>query len=127
MENFWGYHLMLDCKELSCEFDLLNDEQYLRDFVKEMLVATDMKPWGEPLIARLTDDDGTFPDALSGFTVVQLLHTSNLTLHICDLTRTLYFDLFSCKRFSQEKAIDVIKKFFDPQGVRVTYLTRHAD
>ena len=126
-KHFWGYHLMLDCSELSCDEHLLNDIDYLKQFVKAMLVATDMKPWGEPTIARLTEDDGEFPDCLSGYTVVQLLHTSNMTLHICDLAKTLYFDLFSCKKFSQEGATEVINKFFSPKAIRTSYLTRHAD
>jgi S-adenosylmethionine/arginine decarboxylase-like enzyme len=87
---------------------------------------TEMKAWGECHVMRLTEADGEFPDELSGYTVVQLLHTSNLTMHVCDKAGSLYFDLFSCKKFDNDKAVDVLQKYFQPQSVRVSFLTRHA-
>jgi S-adenosylmethionine decarboxylase len=124
--TFWGYHLMLDCSGLQIDEKHMNDKEYLKEFVSEMLAETNMQAWGPPLIERLEEKDGVFPDSLSGYTVVQLLHTSNMCLHLCDKVRTLYFDLFSCKQFSIEKATDVVKKYFVPESVRTNYLTRQA-
>ena len=121
---FWGYHVMIDCSGLQCPIDKLNNVDYIKDFVKEMLQETDMKAWGEPMIARLTEEDGVFPESLSGYTVCQLLHTSNMTMHLCDLTGQLFFDLFSCKSFCNQKVIKVIDKFFSPTTSRVNFLTR---
>lgn len=124
--GFWGYHLMLDCGGLKCNDLCLNDTSYLKQFVLDILDATEMKAWGEPIIAQLTESDGEFPDCLSGFTVIQLLHTSNMTLHICDKVKTLYFDLFSCKQFKTDNVFKVVDKYFNPSSVRVNYITRQS-
>jgi S-adenosylmethionine decarboxylase len=123
MTQHWGYHLMLDCGNLECDIELLNDKDYLIKFVEAILETTQMKAWGEPVIERLGDD--CIPE-LSGYTVVQLLHTSNMCLHVCDKIKTLYFDLFSCKKFDCDKAQKVVEDFFKPQSVRTSFLTRQA-
>ena len=122
----WGYHLILDVSGLRCSVDKLNDVLYLKAFVAEMLDVTGMKAWGDCLVSRLTAEDGDFPDALSGYTVVQLLHTSNLTMHVCDKADAIYFDLFSCSKFDSAAAVGVLQKYFEPQSVRETFLTRQA-
>jgi S-adenosylmethionine/arginine decarboxylase-like enzyme len=125
-EEFWGYHLMLDCGKLKCPQDKMNDVEYLNEFVVEVLRVSDMRAWGAPQFARLTSDDGDFLDSLSGYTIVQLLHTSNMTVHLCDKIGTMYFDLFSCKRYDQDKVIEVVQQFFEPTSIRVTFATRQA-
>jgi S-adenosylmethionine/arginine decarboxylase-like enzyme len=126
MHGFWGYHLIIDASGLKCPVDDMNDITYLKAFIKDMLEAVDMTAWGEPMIMRLTEKDGDFPDHLSGYTIVQLLHTSNMTVHLCDKVGTLYFDLFSCKCFNNDDAINIIKSYFQPESIRVNFLTRNA-
>lgn len=122
MTEYWGYHLILDCGNLQCDNHFLNNKSYIKAFVKEVLDASRMTAWGDVIIERLQD----CTDELSGYTVVQLLHTSNMCMHICDKLNTLYFDLFSCKSFPEEQVISVIKKYFDPKSIRKTFLTRQA-
>lgn len=124
--GFWGYHLMIDASGLECEEYDLNNTQYLLEFVREILVKTDMRAWGEPMVQHLTEADGEFPDSLSGYTIVQLLHTSNMTLHVCDKVKTLYFDLFSCKQFDNDSVKESIVKYFKPASCRINFVTRHA-
>lgn len=125
MHEHWGYSIACDCSGLACHIDLLNSEAYLKDFIKSLLEKVDMVAWGEPLLMSLSCDDG-FPEHLSGYSVVQLIHTSSLTVHINDLTKTMYLDLFSCKSFKNEDVIEVIEHYFKPQNIRVNFLTRHA-
>lgn len=122
--GFWGYHLMVDCGGLQLSEEKLNDQEHLLAFVENVLVVSDMKPWGVPIVMRLTEKDGEFPDSLSGWTIIQLLHTSNMTLHVCDKAKTLFFDLFSCKQFSNDKVIEIVEQYFDPARTRVNFLTR---
>jgi S-adenosylmethionine/arginine decarboxylase-like enzyme len=122
--SFWGYHLMVDCGELGVSAEALNDVERIKAFMRELLDVAGMRAWGEPVLARLTPEDGEFPDGLSGYTCVQLLHTSNACLHLCDLTKKLFFDLFSCKAFDQAAVVGVVEKYFAPGRTRVNFLTR---
>ena len=127
MHDCWGTHIMIDASGLECGEDKLNDVEYLKSFVKDMLEAVKMEKWGDPIIRRLTKEDGVFPDHLSGFTVVQTLHTSSMTImHVCDKANSLYFDLFSCAPYSNDVVVDVLKRYFQPTSMRVNFLTRQA-
>lgn len=124
---FWGYHLMLDCGGLACDEAAMNDHATLKAFVRDVLEASHMTAWGDPVLARLDVSDGPgFPDDMSGTTVMQMLHTSSMVLHLCDKTRTLYFDLFSCKAFETDAIKVVIDRYFQPATTRVSFLTRQA-
>lgn len=114
---------MLDCGGLACEEAAMNDETTLKAFVRDVLDASGMTAWGEPVLARLSTG---FPEDLWGTTVMQMLHTSSLALHLCDRTRTLYFDLFSCKEFDAKAIQRVVDAYFRPASTRVSYLTRQA-
>jgi len=125
MHEHFGYHIMVDCSDIQCDIELLNNKDYLKSFIKDMLKATDMTAWGSPVLQRLTVDEG-FPEHLSGYSIVQLIHTSSLTVHICDLSKTLYFDLFSCKSFKNEDVLDVIDLYFKPLHHKLNFITRQA-
>lgn len=125
MNKHFGFHIMIDASGLKCDKQLLNDEYYLDMFLTEMLQRVGMTAWGEPVMMRLQEKDG-FPKHLSGYSIVQLIHTSSLTVHICDEEGTLYFDLFSCKSFKNDDVIDVVLKYFKPQHYRLNFITRQA-
>ena len=104
----WGHQILLDVYDLNCNGEFLNHTGYLRLFIKDLLKAVGMKAWGRPKIMRLTN----CADELSGTSIVQLLHTSSLVVHICDKTRTMYLDLFSCSDFHAAQVGAVIFKYF---------------
>lgn len=116
----WGYHLMLDCK--SCDKSKIASEDTIRDFIKDLLLTTDMKAWGEPIIANLQDCE----DHIKGFSAVQLIHTSSITCHFSDQTGDSYIDVFSCKEFDIEKVKDCVSRYFSPQHMKSTFLLRDA-
>ena len=117
--KFWGYHLCADCK--SCN-DNVKSKDAIAAFVKALVKAIDMKAYGEPFIERFAEE---VPE-LGGISAVQLIETSNICLHACDLSSDLYLDIFSCKPYSTEVALEVVKEYFNPISIRQTYLTRQA-
>lgn len=114
----WGYHLMLDCS--GCE--RINSRENIYNFTKEMVKRIDMTAHGEPVIEYLLEGDPK-----QGYSMMQLITTSNICGHFMELDGTAYFDVFSCKKFDIEVAQDVVREFFNPKKMRVNYITRHAD
>src|SRR5262245_51794966 len=55
-----------------------------------------MKAYGAPLLERFAEH---LPEA-AGYSLVQLIETSAITGHFCDLSGDAYIDIFSCKDFS---------------------------
>ena len=114
----WGYHLMLDCS--GCE--RIDSRENIYNFTKEMVKRIDMTAHGEPVIEYLLEGDPK-----QGYSMLQLITTSNICGHFMELDGTAYFDVFSCKKFDIEVAQDVVREFFNPKKMRVNYITRHAD
>ena len=121
MDNkFWGYHLMLDCA--GCRVDGgIGSKEALYNFIKELVVAIDMEAHGEPVIEYLLPGDPK-----QGYSLFQLITTSNICGHFMDLDGTAYFDIFSCKEYDQQTVIDMVNKYFAPQRTRINFITRHA-
>lgn len=114
----FGYHLMLDCK--GCNPNVQNYNK-IRDFVKTLVKKIDMVAVGEPIIEYLCEGDPK-----EGYSLMQLISTSSIVGHFIN-SGEAYFDVFSCKPFEIKDAESVVREFFEPEKVRINYITRHAD
>ena len=118
--NFWGYHLILDCH--ACDVPSIQSRDNVYNFIKNLVRDIDMEPIGEPYIEYTAAE---FPDK-AGFTAVQIIVTSSIVAHFIDTTGDLYLDVFSCKEFDNDIVIDSVKAAFMPKRIRTNYLTRQA-
>ena len=118
--KYWGYHLMPDCS--GCEISEISSRENIYDFIKDLVPRIGMIAHGEPVIEHLLPGDPK-----QGYSLMQLITTSNICAHYMELDGTAYFDIFSCKPFDIETAKQVVYEYFHPRRMRVNYLTRHAD
>ena len=72
----WGYHLSLDC--YAGDKDLVTSSTNIAAFAKALVQRIDMKAYGEPQVIHFGEDDK------QGYTLVQLIETSNICAHFCD-------------------------------------------
>ena len=117
--TYWGYHLMLDCS--GCEG--ITDADNIRAFVKELVTAIDMVAVGEPWIERTAIG---IPDK-EGFSMYQLIVTSNISAHFIDQAKHIYLDVFSCKEFEHTIVKEVVTKYFKASKIKINFVTRNAD
>ena len=118
--QFWGYHLILDCS--GCHVPSMQSRDNVYNFLKHLVRVIDMEPIGEPYIEYTAAE---FPDK-AGFTAVQIIVTSSIVAHFIDGTGHLYLDVFSCKEFDSNIVIGTIKDAFLPKKIRTNFLTRQA-
>ena len=116
---FWGYHLLLDCG--NCNREKVGSKENIAAFVKELIRRIDMVAVGEPVIEYLCVGD---PKA--GYSLMQLISTSCITGHFMDESGDAYVDIFSCKPYDIAVAQQCVEEFFQPDKVRVNFLTRDA-
>jgi S-adenosylmethionine/arginine decarboxylase-like enzyme len=117
-KSAWGYHLMLDCS--SCN-DNIKNKKAIQIFIKDLIRTIKMVPHGKPLIEYLLPGHKN-----QGYSMIQLIKTSNISAHFMDLNGTAYFDIFSCKKFNPKLAEKIIKKHFGPKKYKIKFLTRQA-
>ncbi|MFN8224861.1 MAG: S-adenosylmethionine decarboxylase [Gaiellales bacterium] len=119
-EPSWGYHLLLDLR--GCELEAVRDAETIRSFVTELVDAIGMRAYGEPTLVHFAEHK---PEA-AGWSLVQLIETSSITGHFCDLTGDAYLDVFSCKEFDADVAIEVARRWFAPTHVTQSLVIRQA-
>lgn len=115
----FGYHLLLDCGE--CDIEQISSYDNIYTFIKEIVKRIDMIAVGEPIIKMMCVGDPKV-----GYSVVQLIETSNITIHFMEVTGEAYVDVFSCKYFEPAVAEDCFKEFFSPGTVHSKFLVRDA-
>lgn len=111
---------MLDCS--GCNHDKITNGENIRAFTKELVCRIDMVAFGEPIIEHFATHD----PQKAGYSMVQLIETSNICAHFVDRDNTMYLDVFSCKPYDNQVVITAVKEFFDASNIRVNFLTRHA-
>jgi S-adenosylmethionine/arginine decarboxylase-like enzyme len=80
----------------------------------------DMVAYGKPRIVMFGEGNK------KGYTLIQLIETSNIAAHFVEETDDIYLDIFSCKKFVLNDAIAVFKKFFKPQTMVKRFVVRQA-
>ena len=80
-----------------------------------------MTAHGEPVIEYLLPGDPN-----QGYSLMQLITTSNVCGHFMELNGTAYFDVFSCKEFNPRTVKTVVKKYFDPKKIKSRLIKRQA-
>lgn len=116
--NSWGLHSIHNIFK-ACP-DKIRCATTIYKFNKALVQKIDMVPYGEPQIVHFGKD------GKQGFTLSQLIQTSNITAHFVEETNDFYLDVFSCKEFKPEDVEEVIKEYFQPQHISTQLIVRQA-
>ena len=79
-----------------------------------------MVPYGSPQIVRFGSGNKY------GYTLVQLIETSNICAHFVEEDNSFYLDVFSCKEFLESDVKNLIRDFFQPQNIDSQTFIRQA-
>lgn len=114
----WGYHLVLDYG--GCPKDRLTDGELIKTWVKTLVEKIDMTAFGEPILEHFA----AHSEDCAGYSLVQLIETSNICAHFAENKGEVYIDIFSCKSFNPDLASEVCSDFFQPSKVNSQFFER---
>lgn len=117
-QPYWGYHLILDCA--GADHNAITDKDNIISFAKELVKEIDMVPYGEPQVIKFGSGDK------EGYTLVQLIETSNICAHFVDYNDTFYLDVFSCKTYDIDIVKALVVKYFKISSYKEAYIERQA-
>jgi S-adenosylmethionine decarboxylase len=100
----WGQSVAIDL--FNCQKKRLTDPKLIRSFIIQLTKKIKMKRHGETLIDRFGSGD------LEGYSAMQFVETSSITLHLDEFRLRAFVDIFSCKRFNSKEAEKFTKEFF---------------
>lgn len=101
-----------------CQHDLLLEPKEIKRYVKEVIALIHMVAHGPCYIERFGSG------SLEGISAMQFIETSSVTVHCDDVGNRVFIDIFSCKDFDAEKAVDFSKQFFSAQEAESTIIFR---
>lgn len=114
----WGYHLLINARR--CAPIPIRSKPIIESFSRTLVKRIDMIPYGTPQVVLFGSGNK------QGYTLVQLIETSNITGHFVEETNDMYLDVFSCKEFKPETVHDMVQRYFDPQTIRSRMILRDA-
>jgi len=114
----WGYHLILDSSK--CAKPAIRSAEIITRFAKILVQRIDMVAYGEPQVVHFGSGNK------GGYTLVQLIETSNITAHFCEETDDMYLDVFSCKPFDPKDVESTVTYFFNPLRKDTKFFSRQA-
>lgn len=118
IEYGFGQHLMMD--GYGCDREKLMDLNGIYDFLSrypdEIHMTKIMPPYVFKYSGKVPEDWG-----ISGFV---LIAESHISIHTFPEKLYLSLDIFSCKHFDTDAAIEHIKKIFDIKKVEIKLLDR---
>lgn len=112
----WGQSIAIDL--FGCEKKMLTDPKKIRTFIVQLTKKIKMTRHGDTLIDRFGDGE------LEGYSALQFIETSSITLHLDEFGLRAFVDIFSCKRFDTKGAEKFTKEFFKAKTAKSTSLIR---
>lgn len=113
----WGYHLLINM--YGCDQNIIKDELEIKRFVYKLCELIDMKRYGECECVDFGEDI-----RVSGYSMFQLIETSNISAHFVNLNGNVYLDIFSCKEYDIDTTVHFSTMFFKAQDYMYNYLER---
>lgn len=119
----FGKHLIIDANE--CEGEI-RDKQHIQNFINDLCELSKMKKMGETQFIYFEDNDYNRCRDIVGWTITQVISLSNITIHINEISRTIYFDLFTCSEIKEDLIETLFKSYFRPKQIKKIILQRDA-
>src|SRR3989344_8413533 len=113
----WGMHSAIDLHE--CDGATIRDADAVKRFVYELCERIGMRRFGECTVVDFGDDP-----KVTGFSVFQLIETSNISCHVANQTNAMYWDIFSCKYYDPYVVAEFAKEYFEAKDYTLNHLFR---
>ena len=111
----WGMLAAIDLH--GCDRRRLADQHSIRCFVPAVIAAIGMRAHGPLALDRLGDDE------LEGWSAMQSIEISSITVHADEVWGRCFVDIFSCRRFEADVAAVIAVEHFGSTST-VTVLER---
>lgn len=113
---FWGKLASINLYD--CDPNFIKDKKKIKDYIIDLCRIIDMKRHGEPMIERFAEG------SLEGYSAMQFIETSSITVHFDETENRAFIDIFSCKDFDEKEAEKFSCDFFMAKKSKMKILIR---
>ncbi len=114
----WGLSTAIDLH--SCNPETIRDADKIKQFAIELCDLIVVKRYGECQVVHFADHN----EDVAGFSMVQLIETSLISAHFANKTNHTYLDVFSCKYYDPQVAVNFARRFFEARDYTLNYTLR---
>jgi S-adenosylmethionine/arginine decarboxylase-like enzyme len=112
----WGKSTSIDL--FDCDIKVISDPELIKLFITQIIKKIDMVAHGTCHIERFGIGN------LEGYSAMQFIETSSITVHCDEPEKRAFIDIFSCKNFDEKLAETFSKSYFKAQTSKSTTLNR---
>lgn len=113
----WGYSTHIDIYD--CDPIILRSQNDIIGYVDTLCKMIDMKKFGSCIISHFGEDE-----KVKGYTFVQMIETSLISGHLVELTDEAHIDIFSCKQYDTQLALQFTSDYFKARKSKYQILER---
>lgn len=118
MEQSFGPHVTIDATK--CDFEKLASRELVLGILNQLPAKLSMTKIMEPLVIEWVDKFATSP-GYSGFVMIA---ESHISVHTFPDQDYVFIDIFSCRYFDTQKAIDYLTEAFGAREVTTNIVQR---
>lgn len=112
----WGKSISINLYD--CDIKKISDPKNITQFIKEVIEIVNMVAHGPCYIERFGQGN------LEGYSAMQFIETSSITVHCDEPGCRCFIDIFSCKDFNGNKVEKFSKKYFRAKTISASFLIR---
>lgn len=112
----WGKSVSINL--FSCNHKYISDPAKIQSYIKDVIAYIKMEAHGPCHIERFGSGN------LEGYSAMQFIETSSITLHADELHDRCFVDIFSCKDFNSDRAAKYTQRYFGSKNMSHATLTR---
>ena len=116
----FGPHLTIDL--YGCDAELLSSTKHIHRILDEMPGLLRMRKISEPHVLAYLGTPGSFDRG--GISAFVIIATSHISIHTFVHQKYASIDIFSCKHFDTDKAIEYISHKFKAKKIETNLLSR---
>ena len=110
---YWGMSTLVDCH--NCDPKLITSREHINQYVLDLCDKIDMKRYGNCQIFKFGTGNK------EGYSMFQLIETSNISGHFANTENKAFVDIFSCKEYDPKLVAEFTKDYFG--STRYTHYT----
>ena len=117
------YMLMIDAS--GCNGNITSKE-HIQKFINNLVDLMGMQKKGDTIFEYFEHNEYNRERDIVGYSVCQIISLSNITIHINEISRTIYLDIFTCGELDETKISILFSDYFLPKKIKKNMLIRDA-
>lgn len=121
----FGSVLIFDLKD--CLTHYLNDKLILQHLIDNIISIMNMKAVGNTVFEYFEANEFNISNDLVGYSITQIISMSSITIHICEISKNVYIDIFTCCKLNEDiinKLQTYIELIFNPTSLKHQIINR---